>query len=54
MDRNALHLAAMEVTFASEVIRLLIESGVDVTCKDKVKRLHFFKNYLYMLLNSGR
>ena len=55
MNRNALHLAAMEVAFGSAVIKLLIESGVDVTCKDKVKRLHFFINYLiYILLNSGR
>ena len=55
MGQNALHFAAKAVENSfdrKKFIEILIESGADVTCKDKVTREHFYKNKL--LSNSGR
>ena len=41
MNQNALHFAAKNSRTDKSVINLLIEKGVDVTCKDTVISSHF-------------
>ena len=48
MSRNALHLIAMKGAYCdAPVIDLLIEKGIDATCRDKVTRFHpLFRRFI--------
>ena len=58
MGQNALHLAAKTASYSLEMnkfIEFLIESGLDVTSKDKVAREHFYNiNYLNCQFQEGK
>ena len=58
MNRNALHLIAIRkgVYFNEPVIDLLIEKGIDATCRDKVTLFHplFRRVIIYVKFRTER